>query len=150
MRLALEARNSNGDTPLHCAAAAGNANMISCLIDLVANTDEASVKALARTQNKRGETALHQAVRAAKNKVACIDHLMDVDPELACIPLPHHQEEEDAAGASPLYLAISLGEIEIAQHLYVKSKGKLSYSGPHGRNVLHAAVRRGQGTYKII
>jgi hypothetical protein len=35
-----------------------------------------------------------------------------------------------------LYLAISLGEIEIAQHLYVRSKGKLSYSGPHGRNYI--------------
>ena len=97
-------------------------------------------------QNKCGETALHQAVRAAANKVACIDHLMDVDPELACLPFPHQEEEEDA-GPSPLYLAISLGELEIARHLYVKSKGKLSYSGPDGRNALHAAVHvhRGQG-----
>jgi ankyrin repeat protein len=41
MRLALETRNRGGDTPLHCAAAAGNANMISCLVDLIiANTNE--------------------------------------------------------------------------------------------------------------
>ncbi|CAD6340605.1 unnamed protein product [Miscanthus lutarioriparius] len=144
-RRALEARNNKGDTPLHCAAGAGNAHMISCLVGLLANTadddndnDEAGAavkKAFLRLQNECGDTALHQAVRAARNNVACIDHLMDVDPELACLPFPHQEEEEDA-GASPLYLAISLGEIEIAQHLYVKSKGKLSY--------LHAAVHRGQ------
>ena len=154
MRLALEARNSNGDTPLHRAAAAGNARMISCLLDLVACTaaddDEAAaiMKALVRTQNKRGETALHQAVRApaATNKVACVDRLMDVDPELACIPFPHQQED----AASPLYLAISLGELGIARHLHSKSKGNVSYSGPDGRNVLHAAVHRGQGKIKLI
>ncbi|XP_066374531.1 protein ACCELERATED CELL DEATH 6-like [Miscanthus floridulus] len=118
--------------------------MISWLVGLLANAaDQAAVKELVRMQNKCGETALHQAVRAAANKVACIDHLMDVDPELSCLPFPHQEEEEDA-GPSPLYLAISLGELEIARHLYVKSNGKLSYSGPDGRNALHAAVHRGQ------
>lgn len=140
---ALEARNDKGDTPLHCAAGAGNANMITCLVALITNTtdndeDKAAAKlAFLRTQNECGEIALHQAVRAAWNKEACIDQLMAVDPELACIP---HED-----GASPLYLAISLGAIEIARHLYVKTEGKLSYCGPDGRNVLHAAVHRGQG-----
>ncbi|CAD6338122.1 unnamed protein product [Miscanthus lutarioriparius] len=156
-RLALEARNRKGDTPLHCAAGAGNASMISCLVDLIANDttdDEAGApvkKAFLRMQNECGETALHQAIRAAadnKLKVACIDQLMDVDSELACIPFPHQEED---AGASPLYLAISLGEVEIARHLYSKTKGgKLSYSGPHGRNVLHAAVHRGQALPMIL
>jgi ankyrin repeat protein len=141
VRLALEARNSNGDTPLHCAAAAGNANMISCLLDLIAGTDEttAAVKALVRMQNKRGETVLHQAVQAPENNMACIDQLMDMDPELACIP----RDAEE--GASPLYLAITLGDMKIARHLYAKSKGNLSYCGPDGRNILHAAVSRAQG-----
>ncbi|CAD6338125.1 unnamed protein product [Miscanthus lutarioriparius] len=156
-RLALEARNRKGDTPLHCAAGAGIASMISCLVDLIANDttdDEAGApvkKAFLRMQNECGETALHQAIRAAadnKLKVACIDQLMDVDSELACIPFPHQEED---AGASPLYLAISLGEVEIARHLYSKTKGgKLSYSGPHGRNVLHAAVHRGQALPMIL
>ncbi|CAD6338127.1 unnamed protein product [Miscanthus lutarioriparius] len=156
-RLALEARNRKGDTPLHCAAGAGNASMISCLVDLIANDttdDEAGApvkKAFLRMQNECGETALHQAIRAAadnKLKVACIDQLMDVDSELACIPFPRQEED---AGASPLYLAISLGEVEIARHLYSKTKGgKLSYSGPHGRNVLHAAVHRGQALPMIL
>ncbi|XP_025812173.1 ankyrin-2-like isoform X2 [Panicum hallii] len=143
-RLVLEARNKNGDTPLHCAAGAGNAEMISCLVAL-ANT--ADVKAFVRMRNQCGETSLHQAIRAANNnddKVVCIDRLMAVDPDLACIP----QDGEE--GASPLYLAISLGEIEIARHMLINKKGRLSYSGPDGRNVLHAAVCRGQETTGII
>jgi ankyrin repeat protein len=141
-RRALEARNNKGDTPLHCAAGAGNAHMISCLVALVTGDDEAgAAAAFLRMQNQCGETALHQAIRAAANndkfKVDCIQQLMAVDPELACIP---HED-----GASPLYLAIELGQLWIARHLYVKSKGKLSYSGPDGGNVLHAAVYFGQG-----
>jgi ankyrin repeat protein len=135
-RRLLEARKEpkdKGDTPLHCAAGAGNANMISCLIGLIANNGDANEATTAmRIKNQCGETALHQAIR--------IDQLMNADPELACIP----RDDED--GASPLYLAISLGKLKIARHLYTKSlPGKLSYSGPDGRNVLHAAVPRDQG-----
>ncbi|KAF8662324.1 hypothetical protein HU200_056535 [Digitaria exilis] len=141
-RRLLLARNNNGDTPLHCAAAAGNAAMIDCLLDLAG--DDHHSAALVRVQNQCGETALHHAVRRAcihrrrrrsTSGVDCIDKLMAVDPELACIPL-----QDDADASSPLYVAISLGEMEIARHLFDKSQGKLSYSGPHGRNVLHAAV----------
>lgn len=143
-RLVLEARNSNGDTPLHCAAGAGNAEMISCLVAL-ANTADA--KAFVRIRNRCGETSLHQAIRRAasadnnadKVMVCIIDRLMSVDSKLACIPA------EGEEGASPLYLAISLADLEIARHLLVKTQGRLSYSGPDGRNVLHAAVSCGRG-----
>ncbi|CAN6166263.1 unnamed protein product [Urochloa humidicola] len=146
-RQVLEARNKNGDTPLHCAAGAGNANMISCLLHLV---DEDRAKELLRTQNDCGETALHHAVRAAamNSKITRASTyqqlrlMMSADPELACIP---HQ------GTSPLYLAISLGESEIARHLFDTTGGKLSYSGPDGRNVLHAAVSsRGQALTMVL
>ncbi|KAL6589847.1 hypothetical protein ACP70R_050206 [Stipagrostis hirtigluma subsp. patula] len=68
---------------------------------------------------------------------------MSMDPELVCVPL------EGEKGASPLYLAISLGDVEIDPHLFDTSgsqaKATLSYySGPGGRNALHAAVSRGQ------
>ena len=118
-RLVLEARNSNGDTPLHCAAGAGNAEMISCLVAL-ANTADA--KAFVRIRNRCGETSLHQAIRAANNSadkvLVCIDRLMSLDSKLACIP------REGEEGASPLYLAISLGDLEIARHLLLKSDGR--------------------------
>jgi hypothetical protein len=50
--------------------------------------------------------------------VACVDLLMDMDPELVCFP----RDGEDAA--SSFYLAISLGEMEIPRHLYGKSEGQ--------------------------
>uniref|UniRef100_A0A0E0LKP0 PGG domain-containing protein n=1 Tax=Oryza punctata TaxID=4537 RepID=A0A0E0LKP0_ORYPU len=160
----LVARNGKGETPLHCAAGAGNAEMISYLIDFAASGDrnteaEKAEKKVAylRVHNKCGETALHHAVRAAaaaagkkddkmkKQLMAldCINRLMAADPQLAAIPLPNI-----AKAASPLYLAISLGEIGIAQHLFVKSDGNLSCSGPNGRNVLHAAVSHDQDDNK--
>ncbi|KAL6606379.1 hypothetical protein ACP70R_042032 [Stipagrostis hirtigluma subsp. patula] len=140
----LVARNNKGDTPLHRAAAAGNDNMVSCLVALAA---EAVKEEFLRMQNKSGETALHQAVRAASKP--CIDSLMPMDPELVCIP------REGQEGASPLYLAISLGEVEIARHLFDKSEAQTKrklcyYSGPDGRNVLHAAVSRGQALTKLL
>ncbi|KAL6589846.1 hypothetical protein ACP70R_050205 [Stipagrostis hirtigluma subsp. patula] len=65
----LIAHNNKGDTPLHCAAAAGNANMVACLLDVAVAAEaaggETSVKEFVGMRNKRGETALHQAVRAA-------------------------------------------------------------------------------------
>ncbi|TVU49847.1 hypothetical protein EJB05_01185, partial [Eragrostis curvula] len=139
----LAARNNKGDTPLHSAAGAGNGNMISCLVDLAtakAAGDEMEVKEFLRMQNNRGETALHQAVRAGSK--TSIDKLMFVDSELACYP---REGEEEGTATSALYLAISLGKMDITEHLIHKSSGKLSYSGPGGRNILHAAVSRGQG-----
>ncbi|TVU22888.1 hypothetical protein EJB05_32609, partial [Eragrostis curvula] len=138
----LVARNKRGDTPLHCAAAAGNAKMISCLVDLAADSGEMTVAEFLRLRNHCGETALHQAVRAASK--ASVDLLMSEDSELACIP------REGQEGASPLYLAISLGELGIARHLIDTSQGNLSCSGPDGRNVLHAAVSRGQALRMLV
>ncbi|KAL6606444.1 hypothetical protein ACP70R_042097 [Stipagrostis hirtigluma subsp. patula] len=139
----LDARNNKGDTPLHCAAAAGNANMVSCLVALVTN-GETAAKEFVGTRNGCGETALLHAVRAASK--ACIDKLMSVDPELACIP----HEGDDGDTTSPLYLAISLGKEDIAEHLIHKSNRKLSCSGPDGRNVLHAAVTRAQAMPMLL
>ncbi|CAO1943989.1 unnamed protein product [Urochloa humidicola] len=146
-RQALEARNSNGHTPLHCAAGAGNGDMISCLADLAAGCSEdegdAAARAFVRLQDECGETALHLAVvHPACNKLSCVSILMAIDPELACITR--------GDGASPLYLAISTGEIEVARYLFYTAQGNLSYSGPGGRNVLHAAVYRGQALSMVL
>ncbi|CAN6242175.1 unnamed protein product [Urochloa humidicola] len=139
----LSACNHKGDTPLHCAAGSGNTNMVSCLVDLAVATDAGddndvdtvpAVTKLLRMRNKRGETAMCQAVRAAS--MDSVKLLMSVDSELACIP------RKGEKGASPFYLAISSGQIDIARHLFDVTKGKLSYSGPYGRNVLHEAVSR--------
>jgi hypothetical protein len=144
----LVARNNKGNTPLHCAAGAGSgAGMVSCLVALKtaeasAGADEAAVREFVRVRNVCGETALHQAVHAAC--MACVDELLRVDPSLAAVP------REGEEGASPFYLAISLGRMDIARHLLDKSNGELSYSGLDGQNVLHAAVSRGQGTCVLL
>lgn len=145
----LVARNNKGDTPFHCAAGAGNTNMISCLAAL-AGDEVINKEAFIRTPNQCGETALHHAVRSGSK--ASMAKLLSLDPELACIPPDNNTagSDQEGGGASPMYLAISLGddEMDIAQHLFDTSKGKLSYSGPDGRNVLHEAVSHGpQGAW---
>lgn len=121
----LAARNHKGDTPLHCAARAGGARMVACLValktaEVVAAPagDGPGVEEFLRMRNQCGETALHQAVRAACT--ACIDELLLVDPMLATVP------QEGEGGASPFYLAFSLGKLDIARHLLDKTNGQLS------------------------
>lgn len=138
----LGALNSNGDTPVHCAARAEHPRMVSHLIALAAGPDgaeAAAVQALLRKENKRGETALHEAVRVAGKEM--IDVLLSKDPELARFPA------DDST--SPLYLAVLLGHDDVARKLH-DHDCELSYSGPDGQNALHAAVLRGEGTYLSI
>ncbi|KAG2565970.1 hypothetical protein PVAP13_7NG155200 [Panicum virgatum] len=126
----LDAGNSEGDTPLHCAARAGRIEMVSKLIRLArAEAGDERVKAALRKQNRQRETALHEAVRLADREM--VERLMSADPQLARLP--------EVDGASPLYLAVSLGHDVIAELLHSKDQG-LSYCGPDGQNVWHAAV----------
>ncbi|KAG0523319.1 hypothetical protein BDA96_07G113500 [Sorghum bicolor] len=145
--------DSNGDTPLHLAARAGNARMVSHLIHLAKTTDDdvageeghggadesrssRLVKELLRGENRRGETVLHDAVRVGSR--CMVIRLMEEDPELASFP------REEGRGASPLYLAVVMEEVAIARSLHDMSHGSLSYAGPNGQNALHAAVLRGK------
>jgi ankyrin repeat protein len=98
-------------------------------------------KELLRKENKRKETALHEAVRVGHN--AIVDLLMSIDSELASFP-------QDGGGASPMYLAIMLQDHLIEETLYENCNGNLSFSGPNGQNALHAAVLRHRGTYTCM
>ncbi|EMS59575.1 E3 ubiquitin-protein ligase mind-bomb [Triticum urartu] len=126
-------QNNDGDTPLHCAARAGNFRMVSRLVDLANGQGVNNAKGLLETQNKIHETALHQAVRSRNNDMVKL--FMEENPQLARFP---------EQGTSPLYLAILLKNKIIAKTLYEMSGGVLSYSGPNGQNVLHVAVQRSQ------
>uniref|UniRef100_A0ACD5Y8X8 Uncharacterized protein n=1 Tax=Avena sativa TaxID=4498 RepID=A0ACD5Y8X8_AVESA len=55
----LQARNSDGDTPLHCADRAGWGKMLTHLVALATRGDggHEKVKAMLRMQNEKGETA---------------------------------------------------------------------------------------------
>ncbi|CAL5080981.1 unnamed protein product [Urochloa decumbens] len=131
--LLLSRQNNKGDTPLHFAARAGKTKMVSHLIGLARGDN--IVEQLLRKENKSKETALHEAVRNGNSDIVSV--LLEADPKLACFP------EE---GSSALYLAILLDNNSIAQTLYDKSQGDLSYSGPDGQNALHAAVLRSTET----
>ncbi|XP_066374515.1 uncharacterized protein [Miscanthus floridulus] len=61
----LLACDGNGDTPLHCAVRAGNTGMVSLLIDQANGSGSDERKTMVRMQSKRGETALHEAVRCS-------------------------------------------------------------------------------------
>lgn len=115
--------------------------MVARLIALASGEDDGSgggggerLKEVVRKENKKKETALHDAVRHGSKHT--VDLLMEADSELALFP---------KQGPSPLYLAVLLERLDIAKSLYVMSGGNLSYSGPNGQNALHAAVLRGQG-----
>lgn len=126
----LLARDGNGDTPLHCAVRAGNAEMASLLIHQANGCDER--KTMVRTTNKRGETALHEAVRFGRRTgLRMVKALMSQDKELARVVARD--------GTSPLYLAVSLHHSSIAFELISQDKD-LSCSGPLGQNALHPAV----------
>lgn len=128
--------NKNGDTPLHCAARAGKSHMVFHLINRTKDGDETdqTFKVLLRKENDRKETVLHDAIRVGDDNM--VGDLMKMDPQLACFP---------KQGISPLYLAVLLGNSTIAATLRNKSGGNLSYSGPDGKNALHAAVLGDEG-----
>lgn len=139
----LDTRNKKGDTPLHCAARAGRVRMVSHLIALARGKngagDDEGVKTILRKQNEQGETVLHDAVRLGNKEMVSV--LMSADSQLARVP--------PADGASPLYLAVSLGHEDIARQLHEEDKA-LPYSGPDGKNALHVAVLKGKGEYLIL
>ncbi|CAL5047862.1 unnamed protein product [Urochloa decumbens] len=127
----LLAGDSNGDTPLHYAVRAGNADMASLLVGQADGSDDQR-KAMVRMQNKRGETALHEAVRFGRTTgLRMVNALMAVDQELARVVARD--------GTSVLYLAISLHYNRIARELIRQDK-ELAFSGPLGQNALHPAV----------
>ena len=107
--------------------------MVARLMELAGRGEKAR-RDLARMQNARGETALHEAVRF--DHLEMVGKLTSEDgggPELAQV------DAKD--GTSPLYLACSLGHSKIVRKL-LENKGYKdpSCSGPHGQNALHAAV----------
>ena len=100
-------QNNNDDTPLHCAARAGNIRMVSLLVDLANGQGVNNAKGLLETQNKIHETALHEAVRSGNNDMVKL--FMEENPQLARFP---------EQGTSPLYLAVLLENKIIANTLY--------------------------------
>ncbi|XP_073299149.1 protein ACCELERATED CELL DEATH 6-like isoform X2 [Primulina huaijiensis] len=105
-------KNFNGDTALHLAAKAGNESMVETLVlihhDLLGSDvpesqeetkDEADNNNLLRAKNKRGNTALHEALINGRESI--VQYLIKEDPELLY--------QRNKQGIYGLYLAAEAG-----------------------------------------
>uniref|UniRef100_A0A0D9XCK3 Uncharacterized protein n=1 Tax=Leersia perrieri TaxID=77586 RepID=A0A0D9XCK3_9ORYZ len=88
--------------------------------------------------NGNWETELHRAVRQQRD-AGEFERLKQEDGGLARVP--------DIHGMPPLYLAISLGYRDVTDNLISFFGDDLSYDGPDGQNVLHAAALRSKVIY---
>ncbi|PVH64959.1 hypothetical protein PAHAL_2G393200 [Panicum hallii] len=136
----LAARNAALDTPLHLAARAGAHKVVLLLVASSTSFSPASSpRALTRATNRRGETALHDAVRGGHEAAARA--LAAADPGLVGLC--------GGAGESPFYMAAaagSLGMVRVLLRTYRSAEEEEevpvlgSSTGPGGRTVMHAAV----------
>uniref|UniRef100_A0A0E0LZX3 PGG domain-containing protein n=1 Tax=Oryza punctata TaxID=4537 RepID=A0A0E0LZX3_ORYPU len=131
--------NNNGETALDCAAKAGHIKMALHLLHLERksnglSSDAAREKEIIKKTNGEWETELHRAVRELHGDGDVFERLRQEDGGLARVP--------DIHGMSPLYLAISLGYGDIVDKLISTFEDAVSYDGPNGQNVLHAAALR--------
>ncbi|XP_065014179.1 protein ACCELERATED CELL DEATH 6-like [Musa acuminata AAA Group] len=139
----IKSSNSKGDTPLHCAAAAGHAAIVEFFVVHRAFSLEdpvvfSEVYGLPWMTNDAGNTALHEATRNGHRAV--VELLMSAAPDLADV--------ENATGVSALYMAAERGSVEIAKEL-LKSP-TASDEGPRGQTALHAAVLRSYDITEMI
>ncbi|XP_072951022.1 protein ACCELERATED CELL DEATH 6-like [Typha angustifolia] len=132
----LEARNVMLETPLHCAARAGNDKIVSSIISFTRDSNGIGVETMLRARNRAGETALHEAARNGHVQVAV--ELMSADPGLANMV--------DEQGISPLYLAATAGSVALLCAILPSSSTTttasfpVSCAGPNGQTALHAAA----------
>ncbi|XP_038988037.1 protein ACCELERATED CELL DEATH 6-like [Phoenix dactylifera] len=129
----LAAQNTRLDTPLHCAARAGDEKMVSLIIQF-AREGEIKEREVLRAKNTDEANALHEAAQYNHANMAKV--LMEKDVGLASMP--------NSAGMSPLYLAIMTGSIDVAKALLQSSSWEnaspASYAGPNKSTALHIAV----------
>uniref|UniRef100_A0ACD5WA92 Uncharacterized protein n=1 Tax=Avena sativa TaxID=4498 RepID=A0ACD5WA92_AVESA len=129
VRSLVSSQNSAMDTPLHCAARAGDDRSVSLLVQLARGC---GAETILSCKNKAGDTALHLAARLGHAKA--VEALVDAAPEVA--------SEVNDAGVSPLYLAV-MSRSEAAVGAITGSCVHASAAGPSSQNALHAAVFQG-------
>ncbi|XP_030542879.2 protein ACCELERATED CELL DEATH 6 [Rhodamnia argentea] len=130
--------NSEGDTPLHVASGAGHLSVVKFLVIEITSTSPSQLDIesgcncnfeMLRWENRRNDTALHEAIRKGHSQVARL--LIKADSRL----LLH----ENRVGESPLYLAARGGMKEIVD--WILTSCPLSvHGGSDGQTALHAAV----------
>ncbi|KAK1283952.1 Ankyrin repeat-containing protein [Acorus calamus] len=133
--------NFDGDLPLHVAARGGHMVLVDVFIDSLKNianpddeitdlesTDPSMPQAVWLKINLKGNTALHEAMRFRRTKVAMA--LLGFDPRLA--------DGLNHAGESPLYLACELRMMVVVESIF-SCGSTFRIEGLNGRTPLHAS-----------
>ncbi|XAR67627.1 hypothetical protein NMG60_11002467 [Bertholletia excelsa] len=142
--------NSKKDNPLHVAAAAGHLPAVHCLIR-ERESDQLTVENIElvlKSRNKRGNTALHEAIQKHNYEVA--ELLFTVAPELSY--------SLNSDNVYPLYMAAEAGNEELVELMLQYIVSIPDYQNPdgppkiallkEGDSLVHAAIRnRNRGTY---
>ena len=118
----VSARNPDGMTPLHMAAAYGLLDIARCLIENGAD---------ANARDKLGNPPLHYCAYGGSRAVAQL--LVSRGAEV---------KVRNAAGISPLRQAVSFGRKDVAEFLLEKG-AEIDVRGGEGRDVLRKAVENG-------
>jgi len=118
----VSARNPDGMTPLHIAAAYGLLDIARCLIE-----NRADVNA----RDKLGNPPMHYCAYSGSRAVA--ELLASRGAEV---------KVRNAAGMSPLRQAVSLGSKDVAEFLLEKG-AEIDVRGDEGRGILREAVENG-------
>ncbi|KAG5554523.1 hypothetical protein RHGRI_012166 [Rhododendron griersonianum] len=123
---------TDGDTPLHIAAAGGHEGIVKSLIDFAKSQVDnqqngiaaannggggavaAVVTEMLRARNRDGDTPLHLAARLEKPLVQVLDKLLEWREDLI--------EEQDAYGWTPLHLAARCENLKAVKKLLEKNK----------------------------
>ncbi|KAK1308829.1 hypothetical protein QJS10_CPA09g01307 [Acorus calamus] len=137
--------NFDGDLPLHVAARGGHMVLVDVFIDTLKNianpddevtdlesTDTSMPQAVWLKINLKGNTALHEAMRFRRTKVAMA--LLGFDPRLA--------DGLNHAGESPLYLACELRMMVVVESIF-SCGSTFRIEGLNGRTPLHASAISG-------
>ncbi|OIT33803.1 PREDICTED: protein ACCELERATED CELL DEATH 6-like [Nicotiana attenuata] len=130
--------NSNGDTFIHMAARKSNRGLIKAFINYMKNYGglidiEAGIpetREFLRITNNYGNTALHEAVMQRRG-CSVVELLVKEDPDYSYPP--------NNAQKTPLYLAVEKANRNAVEHI-LNNSTSLSYGGPYGTTVLHAAA----------
>ena len=116
----VNARGGHEETPMHAAAFAGHADILSLLLEHGAPVDG---------QGRFGSTPLH---RASNGNVEAGQHLLDRGANI---------NARERNGTTPLNWAITLGHVEFARML-LKRGARIGDPDNDGRTALHWAVIR--------
>ncbi|XP_031275935.1 ankyrin repeat-containing protein At2g01680-like [Pistacia vera] len=132
--------NANGDTPLHVAARYGHSGIVKVLIERAKSQNddlesglgaEGSKQLMLRMSNKKGNSALHEAVR--NDHIDVVKILTKEDQEFS-----HYAND---LGETPLFIAAERGCLLSLTKILKRCKSAAP-EGPYGRTALHVAAMK--------